>query len=168
MDGTTRSPSILSWVYNHRYYSLSHISIMMLTHFCDTFVDRYGAKVGRILIGLLFLILGVGSLIGFSGFKEMTGSVLPMPTLFAILAIVFKIGGGLSLVLGIRVRMGVHALVLFTLLATIFFHLKGAFSGDQMQLIMTLKNIAIIGGLFLVAKNAPASPAPTSQTAPVA
>jgi putative oxidoreductase len=118
----------------------------------DLFIDAHGIRIGRILIGLLFLVTGIGSLMGFSGFVAYTGSVLPMPTLFAVLAIICKVGGGLSLVLGIRVRIGTAALILFTFLAMIFFHLKPMFAGDQMQMIMVLKNLAIIGGLILIAR----------------
>jgi putative oxidoreductase len=126
----------------------------------DSFVNQYGNRIGRVLVGLLFLISGVFSLLGFQNFAQYTASVLPMAKVMAILAIVTKIGGGLGLILGIRVRLASYALIVFTLLATIFFHLKGAFAGDQMQIINTLKNIAIIGGLFLTARNA----APTQTT----
>jgi len=120
-------------------------------------VDKHGARIGRILIGLLFLVSGVGSLLGFKGFAGYADMFLPMGTLMATLAIIFKIGGGLSLVLGIHTRLGAYVLSLFTLLTILFIHapswMKAAdMMQGQTEMISVLKNLAIIGGLLLVAK----------------
>ncbi len=123
----------------------------------DKMVDGHGTRIGRILIGLLFLVGGVGALIGFKGFATYTGSLLPLGTLMATIAIIFKVGGGLSLILGIRPRLGSYALILFTLLTILFIHVPSWMKAvnmeeSQMQMTMALKNLAIIGGLLLVAK----------------
>ena len=117
-------------------------------------VDGCG-KLGRILIGILFLVSGVGFLLNFEMLKGLVGTIFPFVTLVSIIVLMMKIGGGLSLILGIRVRLGSYVLILFTLLTIIFFHLKAALGGDPNEMVMALKDLAIIGGLLLVAKESP-------------
>ncbi len=145
-------------------YYLSSLSMNAL----DNVVNQHGARIGRMLIGLLFLVSGVGSLLGFKGFAGYAGMFLPMGTLMASLAIIFKIGGGLSLVLGIRTRLGAYALALFTLLTIALIHGPSwmkATDGMQAQseMIAVLKNLAILGGLLLVAKGSSSQSSSSAQ-----
>jgi putative oxidoreductase len=63
-------------------------------------------------------------------------------------AIVVEIGGGLSLFLGFKAKWAALIIALYLIPATLIFH--GHFS-DQGQFVQFLKNLAIIGGLLMVA-----------------
>ncbi len=126
-------------------------------HAIDRFVAEHGLRIGRILIGVLFLISGVGSLLDFNNFAGYVGMFMPMGKLFAIAAIAIKIGGGLGLVIGLRVRHSAYALIIFTFLTIALVHgpswMKATDKAVMMtEMISVLKNLAIIGGLLLAAR----------------
>jgi putative oxidoreductase len=76
-----------------------------------------------------------------------------MPELGAVIAIVVEIGGGLALIAGFGTRYAALALALFTLVATFIFHNYWGAPADQayVQQLMFNKNIAVVGGLLLLA-----------------
>ncbi|TSC85689.1 MAG: putative oxidoreductase [Parcubacteria group bacterium Gr01-1014_8] len=109
----------------------------------------YFPVVGRVFIGFLFLA-GAFKFMDMAGIAVYIGSVgLPMPTLLAWVSTVAEVGGALMLITGFHARTAALGLVVYTALATVFFHNNLA---DQMQFTMALKNIAIIGGLLYIAK----------------
>jgi len=112
--------------------------------------------VGRILLALLFVPAGISKIGGFAGTVGYIGSVgLPLPTLGAVIAIIVEVGGGLLLLAGFGTRLAALALAVFTLVATFFFHNFWAVPADMvmMQQLMFFKNIAVVGGLLMVAAN---------------
>ncbi len=109
---------------------------------------------GRLLLALLFLPAGIGKIGGFAGTVGYIGSVgLPLPQLATVLAIVVEVGGGLALLAGYGTRLAALALALFTLVATFVFHNFWAMPAEQVmvQQLMFLKNIAVVGGLLVLA-----------------
>jgi len=110
---------------------------------------KYLPAVGRVLIGLPFLMSGVGKLAAYDATTAYIASVgLPLAPLGWAIAIIFEVGGGLFLLLGLRVRPVAVALSGFTLAAAVFFHHNFA---DQNQMIHFLKDIMIAGGLLQIA-----------------
>jgi putative oxidoreductase len=112
------------------------------------------ALTGRVLLAALFLPAGISKLTGFAGTVGYIGSVgLPAPTLAAALALVVEIAGGLALLAGFGTRVAALALALFTLVASVFFHNFWGVPADQafMQQLMFFKNIAVVGGLLVLA-----------------
>jgi putative oxidoreductase len=110
---------------------------------------RFLPLLGRVLIGLPFLMSGLGKLATYGATTAYIGGVgLPLPPLGWAIAVAFEVGGGLLLVLGFRARGVATGLALFTLATAIFFHNNFA---DQNQMIHFLKNIMIIGGLLQIA-----------------
>ena len=104
--------------------------------------------IGRVLIGLLFLVTGIQVVMGFSGFTGMLSSMgLPMASLIAIAVVVVKVGGGAALIIGWNERYASIALMIFSIFTILLVHNN---FGDQ--LVMMLKNLAIIGGLLYVYK----------------
>jgi len=104
---------------------------------------------GRALIGLPFLMSGLGKLAAYGATTAYIASVgLPLPPLGWVIAVIFEIGGGLLLLLGFRSRYVALALAAFTLATAVFFHTNFA---DKNQMIHFLKNIMIIGGLLQIA-----------------
>jgi putative oxidoreductase len=104
---------------------------------------------GRALLALLFLLSGVGKLgaysatVGYMSSAGVPGALLPV-------VIATEIGGALAIILGWRTRIAAGLLAGFSLLTAVTFHSNLA---DQIQMIMFFKNIAIAGGLLLLAVN---------------
>jgi len=114
--------------------------------------------VGRILLGLIFVLSGFAKLSGFDGTAGYIGSKgLPLPQLLAALTIVVELGGGLALMAGFYTRQAVVALAGFSLLTAVLFHnFWAAPQAEQMmQQINFMKNLAIAGGMLVVAAFGP-------------
>jgi putative oxidoreductase len=110
----------------------------------------------RVFLALLFVVGGFGKLTGFDATVGYIGSltnesVAPMLT---VLAIIFELGGGLMLLFNWKTALAVDMLIAFTVVATILGHttFTGDAMNDQMQYTAILKNLAIVGGLLLMAR----------------
>ena len=109
---------------------------------------RFLPLLGRILIGVPFLVSGLGKLAAFGATTAYISSVgLPFAPLGWAIAVAVEVGGGLLLISGFRVREVASVLAVFTLATAIFFHHDFA---DRNQMINFLKNIVIIGGLLQI------------------
>lgn len=112
--------------------------------------------VARVFLALVFVVGGLGMLMNFEGTAGYIGSLTnaSVATLLTVLAIVFKLGGGVMLLLNWRTALAVEMLVVFTVLATILGHttFTGDQMADQMQYTQIMKNLAIIGGLLLMGR----------------
>ena len=112
------------------------------------------ALAGRLLLASLFLPAGISKLTVFAGTVGYISSVgLPLPSVAAALAAVVEIGGALALLFGFGTRIAALALAGFTLVASFFFHAYWAVPADQafVQQLMFFKNIAVTGGLLVLA-----------------
>lgn len=110
--------------------------------------------VGRLLLAMLFLPAGIGKIGGFAGAVGYIASRgLPMPSLGAVIAIIVEIGGALALIAGFGTRWAALALAAFTLASTFIFHNFWGVPAEQamIQQLMFYKNIAVIGGLLVLA-----------------
>jgi putative oxidoreductase len=112
-------------------------------------VTRFLPLLGRLLIGLPFLMSGFGKLTAYGATTAYIGSVgLPLAPLGWAIAVAFEVGGGLLLMLGFRARAVAFGMAVFVLATAIFFHRNFA---DQNQMIHFLKNMMIVGGLLQIA-----------------
>ena len=111
-----------------------------------------GALLGRILMSVIFLAAGL------SKFSQMTGTqhymaAMGMPRaivpLLAFIAASIEVLGGVSLILGFKVRYAAIILFLFLIPVTIIFHVIPG------QTVHVMKNLAIMGGLLMVATQGP-------------
>lgn len=113
--------------------------------YLEKVLRAHGAMVGRMLIGLLFVFSGVGivtgGIDGFAGMIEMKD--IPMPILVAWFAVAIKIAAGTALIAGYQTRYAALALIIFTLVATLLYHM-------DLQDVNLFKNLAIVGGLLYV------------------
>jgi len=103
--------------------------------------------IGRIMLALIFILAGINKIIdpaGTMGYMQAMGvpSMLFWPT------IMLEVLGGLALAVGYKVPLVAFALAVFSIIAAVFFHIN---FGDKMQIILFLKNIAMAGGLLLLA-----------------
>lgn len=111
-------------------------------------LKQYGPLASRILLSAIFLLSGISKIFDFANQAAYVESALPAPTFMLIMAILFEVGGAIFLLLGYKTKLGALLLIIFTLLASVFFHSNFA---DQIQMIMFMKNMAIIGGLVSIA-----------------
>lgn len=98
--------------------------------------------VARILLGLLFLVAGIGKLgdvAGFGGYMA-TGGI---PAALAWPVVLFEIAAGLALIIGFQTRITALALAAFCVLSGLLYHFDPA---DQMQMTQLLKNLGLAGG----------------------
>src|SRR3954465_2673823 len=106
------------------------------------------ALVGRVLLGLLFLVYGVikiTSIAGTTGY--MTKQGLPAPELFAWAAALIELVGGALGIIGWQPRRVAWALAAYTLVATGIGHRFWEFDGPARgpQMANFFKNVSIIG-----------------------
>ena len=108
---------------------------------------------GRLAMGAIFVESGFGKLFSFSGFAAgLAAKGLPYPTLWAALAVLVEFGGGLAVVLGIRVRLAALFMIVLTIMTMLLSHNFWTMEGAERaeNFIHFMKNLAIIGGfLFL-------------------
>ena len=106
---------------------------------------KYLPLAARICLCLIFLKAGISHIIGYSGTVEMMSSQgLPIPSVLLIFTIAFQSLGGLSLLLGYKVKIGSLLLIVFLIPATLAFH------NPVNDINGFLKNIGLIGGLLMV------------------
>lgn len=104
--------------------------------------------IGRLLIGIPFLIEGILKLGDYSGTIGYITSVgLPLPSVGWAIAVVIEIVFSSLLILGWRVRQVAVVMALFTLSTALVFHNN---LSDQGQFINFIKNIMITGGLLQI------------------
>jgi len=107
-----------------------------------------GLLASRILLSGIFLFAGTNKIFAFGQTQAyMAGKGMQMTALFLVIAILFELGGGLSVLLGFFPRLGALALVLFLIPTTIVFHRDFSAAGQAVQF---AKNLAIMGGLLAI------------------
>ncbi len=109
---------------------------------------------GRIAIALLFLPAGLNKLMALEGTTGYFASLgLPAVALLVWVVIAIEVLGGLALILGYHTRLTAVGLALFTMLASIAGHAFWAAPADAAFIAQLLffKNIAVIGGLLVLA-----------------
>ncbi len=109
---------------------------------------------GRLALVAIFLVSGFGKFTGLAGATAYIASKgLPAPQVLAILAGLAEIGLGLLIAIGFKTRLAALGLAAFTIVATVIFHDFWNMSGDArgMNQIQALKNLAIVGGLLVLA-----------------
>lgn len=103
--------------------------------------------VARILLGLLFVMAGIGKLgdvAGFAGYMASGG----VPAVFAWPVILFEIIAGLALIAGLHTRIAAYALAAFCVLSGLLYHFDPS---NQMQMTQVFKNLALAGGYIALA-----------------
>lgn len=110
-------------------------------------MDKYQTLAGRILLAHLFLLAGISKISGYAGTQGWMES-MGVPGMLLPLVILLEIGGALALIIGWQTRWAAWALAAFSVLSAVIFHSNLA---DQMQSILFMKNLAMAGGLLVLA-----------------
>lgn len=119
----------------------------------DTF-----ALVGRVLLAWLFIPAGWGKIAGFAGTTGYIASKgLPLPEVATAAAIAIELGLGLLLLVGWKARWAALGIAIFVAVITPIFHGYWAMPEAQqmMQKQAFWKNLAVVGGLLMVAAFGP-------------
>jgi putative oxidoreductase len=104
--------------------------------------------IGRIFLVLIFLQSGIGKIENFGGMAQYMASYgMPYTNFFLVGAIFFELVGSATVILGYFARFGALLLLIFLIPTTLIFHSN--FS-DQVQMIMFMKNVSMLGGCLIV------------------
>ena len=112
-------------------------------------MEKYVNLAGRVLLAHIFLLAGINKITGYSGTQGYM-EAMGVPGMLLPLVILLEIGGALALIAGWQTRLAAYALALFSIVSALIFHSN---LGDQMQMIMFMKNWAMAGGLLVLAAN---------------
>jgi putative oxidoreductase len=114
--------------------------------------------VGRLLLALIFVRSGLMKIPDWSATAGyMAAKGIPIVPVFLAATIAVEVLGGLSVALGLWARVSAAVLALYLIPVTLIFHKFWGLHGmeQQMQITNFLKNLAIMGGLTLVAALGP-------------
>jgi len=109
-------------------------------------IQSIAAPAGRILLALMFVTSGFSKISGYAatqGYMEAMG----VPGVLLPLVIAVELLGGLAVMLGWHTRVAAFLLAGFSILSALLFH---ANFGDQMQMIMFMKNLGLAGGFLMI------------------
>ncbi|MBI2743865.1 MAG: DoxX family protein [Chlamydiales bacterium] len=131
------------------------------------------AVLGRILLSLIFILSGIGKIFDWPGTEsylinalcdllnytqsivwaqDLLQMAIPVTPQLLIVATIFELLGGVMMFFGIQVRFAAFLLSAFLIPVTLTFHHFWFLEGPdrQLQMIMFLKNLSILGGLFYI------------------
>ena len=109
-----------------------------------------GALLGRLLLGTIFVVSGIFKLTNPAGTAAlMAHQGIPLSGLLVWVTILVEVGGGLALIAGVYGQLAALVLFLFLIPVTLAFH-----TGPKDQINFS-KNLAIMGGLLMVATQGP-------------
>ena len=110
--------------------------------------------IGRVLMSVIFIVAGIQKIPAFSMMKGYVAMAhLPLPSVALSIAIAIEILGGLAILVGFWTRFTAWVVFVYLIPTTLCFHLLPALNGvDRMSNIMNVeKNLAIMGGLLILA-----------------
>lgn len=122
--------------------------------------------IGRVLLSLVFIFYGYGKAMDPTGilanpgtkhFMDLVAGGAPAPTWLGYVIAAIELVGGLALLFGIQTRLAALGLFIWVIIATYLGHpfwtMEGAaVAANQLQF---FKNLAIMGGLLLLASAGP-------------
>ncbi|MCX8050684.1 MAG: DoxX family protein [Chlorobi bacterium] len=115
---------------------------------------RYVPLIGRILLCLLFLTSGLTFHFTQQAVQYAEAQGVPMASLLVPLSGILEIVGALSVIVGYRAKLGAWLLVVFLVPVTFMMHNFWAVADPmqrQIQMMMFMKNLGMLGGVLLVA-----------------
>lgn len=113
---------------------------------------------GRVLLSAIFILSGLGKIPHFSAVAGMMASMgIPLATVALVITLFIEIGCGLMVLTGFKARYAALVIALWLIPVTLVFHHFWGIpeAAKQDQMVNFLKNVAIMGGLLILAYASP-------------
>jgi len=120
---------------------------------------------GRVLLSVIFILSGLGKLPHFHDIAGMMAAKgIPLASVALVISLFIEIGGGLLVLTGYKAKYAALVMALWLIPVTLVFHHFWGIPAEQQQdqTVHFLKNVAILGGLLILAY---AGPEKTEATA---
>ena len=105
--------------------------------------------VGRLLMSLLFILGGWGTLTGAAAAQAMLAKYnLPMPAVTWLIAVVVELGGGLAILFGLLTRPVAFICAVWCVATALIAHTNFA---ERIQEVQFFKNMGMTGGYLYIA-----------------
>ncbi|MDX1443903.1 MAG: DoxX family protein [Gammaproteobacteria bacterium] len=114
-------------------------------------MNNYSILIGRIFLAHIFLLSGINKITSYEASAQyMASGGVPGALLPAVIAL--EILAAVAIIIGFRTKWACWALAAFSIVAAVLYHMD---FGNQMQMIMFMKNFAIAGGFLVLAEHGP-------------
>lgn len=101
---------------------------------------------GRVFLSLIFIVSGFNKIMDYAGTQGYMES-MGVPGFMLPLVIALELLGGIAVLVGFKTRFFAVLFIGFNVISALMFHTD---FGDQTQMTMFMKNIAIAGGFLLL------------------
>ncbi|MGD0840214.1 MAG: DoxX family protein [Candidatus Acidiferrales bacterium] len=122
--------------------------------------NRVVALLGRILVAVPFLVFGEMKIAQFHFYAGLLAAMkVPKPTIALVIVIIIEVLGGICLAVGFKARLWAWLMFLYLIPVTFTAHNFWTYTGAARldNEIHFMKNVAILGGLLLIAAFGPGS-----------
>jgi putative oxidoreductase len=116
-------------------------------------VEKFVPVLGRVLLGLIFVLGGYNKLFAIGATAtQMASHGLPMASVLIYGVIAFELGGGLMLMFGLLTRWVALALFFYLIALAFIFHGYWAMPAEQMreQRAAFFEHVSMMGGMLYV------------------
>jgi len=113
---------------------------------------KYIPLIGRILFSLIFIMSGLGHIFNGKEMVGMTQQMGPLASLAVPLTGVMILLGGLSIILGYKIKIGVLLIIIFLVPVSFIMHPFWEIADPmqaQINMIMFMKNISMTGAALM-------------------
>jgi putative oxidoreductase len=120
--------------------------------------SKWQLILGRVLLSAIFILSGLGKLPHFNGVAGMMASKgIPLASVALAITLFIEIGGGLLVLTGYKAQYAALVMALWLIPVTLVFHHFWGIPAEQQQdqMVHFLKNVAIMGGLLVLAYASP-------------
>ena len=117
-------------------------------------INQWGPLAGRILISLIFIMSGLGKVFQFDGQVAYAASQgVPLASLAIIISIIAELAAAAMIVFGFKARLGALILLLWMIPVSLMMHAFWNIEdpmAQQMNMIMFMKNLSMMGAMLLI------------------
>lgn len=120
--------------------------------------SKWQLVLGRVLLSAIFILSGLGKLPHFHDVAGMMAAKgIPLASVALVITLIIEIGGGLLVLTGYTAKYAALVIALWLIPVTLVFHHFWGIPAEQQQeqMINFLKNVAIMGGLLVLAYASP-------------
>jgi len=120
--------------------------------------SKWQLVLGRVLLSAIFILSGLGKLPHFNDIAGMmAGKGIPLASVALVITLFIEIGGGLMVLIGFKARYAALVMAVWLIPVTLVFHHFWGIPAEQQQdqMVNFLKNVAIMGGLLVLASASP-------------